>query len=147
MLSCVLLLAACGGGAGTGPPSDTNVSTGERVTPSGEPADAPAGAQAVEETVALGRIERRAGGQAETIDTRRFENAFCQDGIIVFETSHETIYAARSCDGFWSAEAGEVFVGAEVAVVLEVTERRFAVLIETVEGAQAEFTVDGIWVE
>ena len=82
--------------------------------------------------------------------------ATCNADIIVLTTSEETIYAvlpalpagqaARPCDRFWSQEVAAVFIGAQAAIVLEVSEVRFRLLIDTIAGAQAEFTVAGIWV-
>ena len=40
-----------------------------------------------------------------------------------------------------------LFIGAEVALILEVADVRYRVLIETIPGGQAEFTVAGIWVD
>lgn len=83
--------------------------------------------------------------------------ATCNADVIVLTTSEETIYAvlpalapdqtARPCDRFWSQEVAAVFIGAEAAIVLEVAEVRFRLLIDTIAGAQAEFTVAGIWVK
>ena len=101
----------------------------------------------MEETISLGHILRRANEAPRTVMTRTLLNATCQDGIMVIETSEETIYAALPCDRFWDAETLEAFSGQEAAIVLEVTEARRRILIETVSGAQAEFTVDGIWLE
>ena len=78
---------------------------------------------------------------------RRLESATCRDDLMVIDTSEETIYAALPCDRFWDAATRAAFLNAEVAVVLEVTEARFRVLIETLTGTQGEFTVAGIWVE
>lgn len=107
----------------------------------------PQAAQAIEETTPLGRIERRANLPPEGIETRRLASAACEDSVLVLETSEETIYATLLCDRFWDPESRKTFVGEEVAIVLEVTQARFRVRIETVAGAQAEFTVLGIWVE
>ena len=147
LMSLFVVLAACAGEEGTAPPSSTNVYSGPPVTPVEKPQGVPAQAALVEETTTLGRIEREAPGQTERIDTRRLQGASCRNDVIVFETSEETIYAARSCDGFWDAAAQNAFVEHDVAIVLELTDRRFGILIETLEGAQGEFTVGGIWVE
>ena len=150
--SLVILAASCGSDDGgvTSPslsPSRTNVSVQALVTPVGKPPNVPEEAEAVSETTTLGQIERQANQPPRGIETRRLEDAFCENDVIVFQTSKETIYTARNCDGFWSAKAAPAFLDQEIAVVLEVTERRFAVLIESLAGAQAEFTVGGIWVE
>ena len=86
--------------------------------------------------------------------TRGLASASCQDDVLRFETSEETIYAvfptatgsAVPCDRFWDDESTLDFVGKQVAIVLEVTKERFRVLIETLDGYQGEFTVAGIWV-
>jgi len=148
-LACLagLVLAGCDGGQRGSVPSSSNASTVVPVTPVPKPASVPAEAEAVERTEELGRIERQANRTPVTLATRRLEDASCADGVIVLTTSQETIYAARSCDGFWDAEARELFVGHDVALVLELTEERWRVLVNAVDGAQAEFTVGGIWVQ
>ena len=117
------------------------------VTPGARPEGVPATARPVEETTTLGSIERRANETPEAVETRELLDGSCQDGVITLTTSEESIYAARGCDGFWDAQAEELFVGEQVAIVLEVTSARLRILIETSTGAQSEFTVDGIWLE
>ena len=95
----------------------------------------------------MGRFERQPDQPARAVDARRLEDASCQDDVIVFETSKETIYAARSCEDFWDAEARTFFLGKEVVIKLELTEARFRVFVETLDGALTEFTVAGIWME
>ncbi len=147
------LLAACGNGddappTGIGPtPTTINGSTIVPVTPVDKPLTVPAGAQPIEQTTTLGRFIRRADEPPESIETRQLEDASCENELLVFQTSEETIYAPHPCDSFWSAEQKADYVSNEVAIVREVAETRFRVLIETAAGAQAEFTVPGIWVE
>jgi hypothetical protein len=62
-------------------------------------------------------------------------------------TSDETIHASLQCDRFSEDVFRDQFAGRQAALVLEVTEERFRVLIETLDASQAEFTVEGIWVE
>lgn len=149
---CLLAGAACDGGDETaGPttfsPSPQNGSNGPLVTPPPKPAGVPAPASAVGATVRLGSIERRANQPPEGIDTRELTSASCDNALMTIETSAETIFAGLPCDRFWDDEAQEAFQGQQVAIVLEVGSQRFRVLIETLSGAQAEFTVEGIWVE
>ena len=145
----LVALAACGDGNGGTSATDTppvqNDSTRSPVTPGARPDGVPATAQPVAETTTLGSIERRANDTPEAVETRELLDGSCQDGVITLTTSEETIYAARGCDGFWDAQAEELFVGEQVAIVLEVTSARLRILIETTTGAQSEFTVDGIW--
>ncbi len=101
----------------------------------------------MEGTTTLGRIVRRADEAPEAVKTRRLVNAACELGVLRLGTSEEMIYAALPCDRFWDRDAKKVFLGEQVAIVLEVTEVRYRVLIETLAGAQAEFTVAGIWVK
>ncbi len=117
------------------------------VTPAERPQTVPQTAQAVEQSATLGSIIRRADEAPRAVRTRSLEGATCQDDLMVIDTSVETIYAALPCDRFWGADTRDVFLNAQVAIVLEVTETRFRVLIETLTGASAEFTVAGIWVE
>ena len=148
----LVALTACGDGNG-GVPSPTvptpldNDATVTPVTPGARPEGVPNTALPVEETATLGQIERRANETPEGVMTRELLGGSCQDGVIKLTTSEETIYAARSCDGFWDAQAEEIFAGEQVAIVLEVTSARLRILIETLPGAQSEFTVDGIWLE
>ena len=79
--------------------------------------------------------------------TRSLLSATCNADVLVIATTQETIHAALLCDRFWTPEVSLIFIGEEVALILEVAEVRYRVLIETLDGAQAEFTVAGIWVE
>ncbi len=149
-LSLIVLLA-CRDGEGvrtnaTLPPSQT-ASTIVPVTPVAKPSSVPEAARAISQTTALGRIVRRANQAPQPIMTRRLLDASCEADVLTIDTSEETIYASLPCDRFWDRESAEIFVDAEVAIVLEVAEVRFRVLIQTLGGAQAEFTVAGIWVE
>lgn len=146
------VLTACSNGDESAPtatvsPLPPNDSTIALVTPVAKPRTVPETARTVEQTATLGRIVRRANEAPQAVMTRRLLDAGCQDDVLVIETSEETIYAALRCDRFWDGDTKEVFLGEQVAIVLEVTEARFRVLIETLAGAQAEFTVAGIWVE
>ena len=155
VLAFALLLAvlsACGdGNGGTSTPTDTppvqNDATHAPVTPGARPKGVPNSALPVEETTTLGSIVRQANETPEGDMTRELRDGSCQDGVIKLVTSEETIYAARDCDGFWDAQAKEIFVGEQITIILEVTSARLRILIETLAGAQSEFTVDGIWLE
>jgi hypothetical protein len=57
------------------------------------------------------------------------------------------VYAALTCDLFSEDQFTDLFQGKQAAIVLEVSEERFRILIETLDGAQAEFSPVGIWVE
>lgn len=146
-------LAACGGGDEPRPtaidttPTLINGSTVVPVTPVDKPEGVPASARDIEQSATLGRFVRRANEPPEAIETRRLEDTSCEDGLFVLRTSEETIYAPHDCDSLWSPESEVDYVGHDVAIVLEVTETRFRILIETAAGAQAEFTVPGIWVD
>ncbi len=140
-----MILAACANNEA--PPTRSNVSTAASVTSIEKPPSVPEAAEPVETTTSLGRIERRADQPPRGVETRLLEDATCRDNVIVFETSKETIYAARSCDGFWDPEASTFFLGKEVVIMLELTEVRIRVFVETLDGALTEFTVGGIWIE
>ncbi|MEX2158395.1 MAG: hypothetical protein WEB04_03245 [Dehalococcoidia bacterium] len=98
-------------------------------------------------TAQLGRINRRAGEAPEPIATRDLNDAACQDGLLTIETSSETIYAALDCSSFWDEAIAASFLGQPAAITLEASGTRFRVLIETLDGAQAEFTVGGVWLQ
>ncbi len=116
------------------------------LTPLARPTSVPDTAHAVGQTTTLGQITRRAQQTPQTTDLRKLLDAFCQDGLMIVQTSRDTIYAGLSCDRFWDDRARAQFLIKQVAIVLEVTPARFRVLIETLDGAQAEFTVSGLWV-
>ena len=107
----------------------------------------PGSARAVQEAATLGRIVRKAGEPPEAIGTRNLLTAACEDDVMVLWTSEEKIHAALPCDRFWDTQTVQAFSGQEVAIRLEVSGTRFQIFVETVSGAQSEFTVGGIWVE
>ncbi len=153
LVACLLFATAvaCDGndGAGrvSGSPSPDNASTIVPVTPAPKPSNVPESAQELKSTTELGSITRRANQPPETSDIRDLRDANCEGDVITLETQEETIYAALSCENFWDEDYRMQFVGHEVAITLEVTDVRFRVLVETVEGAQAEFTVAGTWTQ
>lgn len=142
---------ACGGDdtdvGRVAPSAGSNAPGAALVTPIERPPEVPASATVVEVRTMLGRLERQPGGPAIRTDTRLLEDASCENGVVVFDTSAETIYAALSCDGFWNEEMAPTFVGKDVAIRLDRTAERFIVFIETAEEAQAQFPVRGIWLE
>lgn len=157
-LACLaMLLAACGSDGGSTTPSPSNEGAVTAVSPVEKPASVPTEAETIVQTRRLGAIERTANQTPATSSIRRLEEASCDDDVIALRTDQETIYAqlgaagedeeAPPCDGFWDDEASELFVGKDVAIVLEGGEERWRLLIEAVDGAQAEFTVGGIWVQ
>ncbi len=99
----------------------------------------------VTQTAVLGRLTRVAGGTPQPVNLRGLIDASCQDGLMTIRTSLETIYAALPCDRFLDDSARQQFLGKDATITLEVTVNRYRVLIETLDGAEAEFTVDGIW--
>lgn len=148
----LIVLTACGGGdeaapTASAPATIQNDATIVAVTPAARPETVPETARSIGQTTALGRIVRRANEPPQAVAVRGLLDAACEEDVVVLETSQETIYAPLPCDRFWDADSADVFVGEPVAIQLEVTEVRFRILIETVAGAQAEFTVSGFWVE
>ena len=107
----------------------------------------PATAEAVQSGAALGQIVRRANAAPATEDIRRLLTASCQENVMVLRTSKETIYADLPCANFWDAESTQAFVGQDIAIKLAVDDVRFQIFIETLPGAQAEFTVGGVWLD
>ncbi|MBI4571398.1 MAG: hypothetical protein HY723_05565 [Chloroflexi bacterium] len=150
-LALLLLLAACTGDSPPdGGPTQPRPAFGSTIVPVTRvprPDTVPAGATEIAETTELGFFVRRPDDEPQGVMTRDLKAASCQDGVMVLETSEETIYAALPCDRFLDERTEAAFVGQEMAIVLEVTEPRLRVLLETRQGAQAEFTVAGIWVE
>ena len=90
---------------------------------------------------------RQANAAPKTEDTRLLLTAACQENVMVLRTSIETIYADLPCANFWDAEATQAFVGQVVAITLAVDHIRFQIFVETLPGAQAEFTVGGVWLD
>jgi len=131
---------------GAAPASTQTAAPNVSRTPAAVPSAVPDTAHPVEQTAGLGQITRHAGQTPETAGLRKLLDAFCQDALMIIQTSQETIYAALPCDRFWDDQAREHFLNKQVAITLEVTEERFRVLVQTLDGAQAEFTVDGFWV-
>jgi hypothetical protein len=137
---------------GTFTPASTSAATvvataSPVLTPHPQPTGSvPDTARPVEQTTTLGQITRQAKQTPQTTGLRKLLDAFCQDGLMIIQTSQETIYAGLACDRFWDDQARDQFLNKQVAIVLEVTKQRFRVLLETLNGTQAEFTVNGLWV-
>lgn len=134
------LLLACGSDSPAAPGGVTG-------TPPGRPASVPAAAEAVGQTRTLGEIVRRANVEPQGRDTRRLDDASCQNGVLVLATSEETVYGGLDCGGFWTPDFEQLFEGTDVALQLEVSGGRYRILVETLPGAQAEFTVSAIWLD
>ena len=115
-------------------------------TPGPLPTAVPETARAIEQTEQLGGITPQASQTPETVDLRKLLDAFCQDGLMIIQTSREAIYAGLPCDRFWDENARDHFLNHDVAITLEVTADRYRVMLRTTDGAQAEFTVEGVWV-
>ena len=148
----LLLLAGCGndGSPSNGavsPENDTPDAAVTPVTPVPQPSGVPETASPLASTAQLGRITRRAGAPPETVATRSLSNASCQDGLLTIQTSSETIFAALDCGSFWDEATAANFLGQQAALTLEAGGTRYRVLIETLDGAQAEFTVGGVWIQ
>ena len=148
----LLLLAGCSdNGSSTNgavsPDNDTPDAAVTPVTPVPEPPGVPDTATPLTSTAQLGRITRRAGEASEPVATRDLNAASCQDGLLTIETSNETIYAALDCGSFWDEPTAANFLGQPAALTLEASDTRFRILIETLDGAQAEFTVGGVWLQ
>lgn len=154
----LLLAAACQDSGGSPGPIATsfpqeNESPEALVTPV-TPAPRPVGisetARPVTQTTNLGRIVRQAGAAPQAVMARVLNAASCVDGVVTLDTSGETIYmllANSDCASFWDDQTTALFLNQQSAFSLQATETRFRVVIETLEGAQAEFTASGVWVE
>jgi hypothetical protein len=117
------------------------------LTPHPQPTSSvPDTARPVEQTTTLGQITRQAKQTPQTTGLRKLLDAFCQDGLMIIQTSQETIYVALPCDRFWDDQAKQEFLNKQVAIVLEVTPQRSRVILDTLDGAHTEFTVNGLWV-
>ncbi len=143
----ITALLACGGDSFNRSPTLENEPTLPPVTPIARPAGIPVTATEVRSGLELGSIVRQAGGEPATSDIRRLLSAVCDDDVIWFRTDHESIYAAAACTGFWDPETLLLFAVQDVAIEIAVDDTRFQIFIETVPGAQAEFTASGVWVD
>jgi hypothetical protein len=134
-------------GSATATPATPAVATASPVlTPLAQPTTSvPDTARPVQQTTTLGQITRKAKQTPQTTGLRKLLDAFCQDGLMIIQTSQETIYVALPCDRFWDDQAKQSFLNKQVAIVLEVTPQRSRVLLDTLDGAHAEFTVNGLW--
>ena len=142
-----LAAAACDDSGPGGSPDLDNGVDGPLVTPIERPASVPPAALELLEDATLGRIERRADAPPEAIDTRSLLTAACQEDVMVLWTDQEVIHASLPCDRFWDDETVRAFSSQQVAVRLTVDAKRFQIFIETLPGGQAEFTVEGIWID
>jgi hypothetical protein len=151
-LLLAVFVVACDGGDNGSPETTNTVSPSENdativpVTDASRPAAVPEDATAVTETQALGQISR-SGGTPEGVQTRQIEDLACDGDVMTIQTDQETIYAAIPCDSVPQGGQVEPFLETDAAIELEVGADRSRILIETIEGSQAEFTVGGIWVE
>lgn len=149
LLALVLLLSACDESeTSPGAPSPSeNDATVVPVTPVEKPDGVPEAARPVTETEVLGQVVREPDTTPEGVRTRRIEELVCAERVMTLRTDEETIYAAIDCEGVPMGDQLELFLEQEAAIQLEVSEDRSRVLIETLNGSQAEFTVAGIWVD
>ncbi len=118
-----------------------------RVSPQPKPSDVPQAATPVVETSVLGRIVPRANETPQVTELRTLTDAFCQNDLLTIHTSNETIYARLSCDLFANDQFDPLFAGRQAALTLGVAPDRFRIVIDTIDGAHAEFTPEGIWVQ
>lgn len=144
----ITALAACGdGGFSKRSPTLENEPTMPPVTAVARPDGVPVTATEVRSELELGGIARQAAGDPVLSDIRRLLAAVCENDLIWFRTGDEAIYAAVPCDGFWDPETRLLFVVQDVAIKIAVDDTRFQIFIETVPGAQAEFTATGVWID
>lgn len=97
--------------------------------------------------IRLGQFIRSANEPTVGEATRQLEAVSCQNDVAVLSTSTETIYMTLACDNFLAPGSEEIFIDKEVAIVLDVDGERPQVFLETIEGAQAQFSPAGIWLE
>jgi hypothetical protein len=149
LIALVLLLCACDDSESTPstPSPSENDATVVPVTPVEKPDDVPESARPVTENEVLGQVIREPDTTPDGVRTRRIEELVCAERIMTLRTDEETIYAAIACDGVPQGDQLELFLLQEAGIQLEVSDERSRILIETINGSQAEFTVAGIWVE
>src|ERR1700694_998633 len=146
LLLATLATFGCNGGSNARssmtarPIASTAATTAPRVSPVAKPSDVPVAATPVVQTSTLGEIARRAEQTPQVSGVRTLVDATCANSLLTIHTSKETIYASLSCDKFSDQQFAQHFAGKQAALVLEAGPQHFHILIETVDGAQAEFT-------
>ena len=146
-------LFACGSGSNGGLPTLSEPLTTPlptalvRVSPQPKPTDVPPAATPIVETSILGKIVPQADATPQVAELRALNDASCENDLLTIHTSEETIFAKLSCDLFANDRFDPYFAGKQAALVLGVEADRFRIVIDTIDGAHAEFTPEGIWVQ
>lgn len=136
----LLVAAACGEGRGPGGPE----------TPAGLPTEPPrppvvqADARFIAQPLALGSIERRANVSPVPREARLIAEFSCENDVFLIRTNNEDIWSLIPCDRVTPLSQLDPY--RQEAAVIKMDPLAGKLRIETLGGAQAEFTVSAIWV-
>ncbi len=144
-LSLVAAVAVACDGDGDRPQPGVGGSPGGPVaTEPARPTGVDPAATFVAQQIKLGIIERKANASPVPRDTRLIAEFTCQDDLFLINTNNEFIWASIPCDRVTPLSALDPY--RQEAVSISVDPAAGKLRIETVAGAQAEFTVNAVWV-
>lgn len=134
----IFVMAACGGGSAPGPPTIVGLPT-EPPRPSVVQTDA----RFIAQPLVLGSIERRANASPVPRDARLIAEFSCQDGVFLIRTDREDVWSLIPCD---RVPPDRLEPYRQEPAVIKMDPLAGKLRIETLGGAQAEFTVEATWV-
>ncbi len=135
----VLTAAACG--EEEGPAANTVVGL---PTEPPRPAAVQPDARFIAQPLVLGSIERRPNAAPVLHEARLITEFACEDDVFLIHTNNEDIWALIPCDRVTPLSLLEPYRQESAAIKLDPLGGK--IRIETLGGAQAEFTVSAIWV-
>lgn len=134
----IFVMAACEGGSAPGSATVVGLPT-EPPRPSVVQADA----LFVAQPLVLGSIQRRANASPVPRDARLITEFSCRDGVFLIRTDREDIWSLIPCDRV-PPDRLEPYRQEPAAIKMDPLAGKLR--IETLGGAQAEFTVEATWV-
>mgnify|MGYP005845288295 CR=1 FL=1 len=137
--------AACGdgGGAGGGRSPEALGTSGVPGEPP-RPAAVQADARFVALPLTLGSIERRPNASPAPRGTRLIAAFSCEDNVFLIRTDNEDIWSLIPCDRVTPLSQLEPYRQEPAAIKMDPLAGKLR--LETLSGAQAEFTVEATWV-
>jgi hypothetical protein len=134
-----LAAAACGNGGSQAPGTVAGLPT-EPPRPMVVQPDA----RFVAQPLVLGSIERRANATPAARDTRLIAEFSCQDDVFLIRTNNEDIWSLIPCDRVTPLSQLDPY--RQEAATIRMDPLAGKLRIETLGGAQAEFTVTATWI-
>ncbi|HXF51105.1 MAG TPA: hypothetical protein VNM43_05435 [Dehalococcoidia bacterium] len=135
----VFVAAACGQSESTPGPATV---VGLPTEPP-RPAVVQADARFIAQPLVLGSIERQANASPTPRDTRLIAEFSCQDGVFLIRTDREDVWSLIPCD---RVPPDRLEPYRQEPAVIKMDPLAGKLRIETLGGAQAEFTVEATWV-